>query len=57
MLIFTSLKKLTTNTLISILATGSILTLGLQKRAVASDGVQGIELRYAESAFSVWRFG
>ena len=51
MLIFTSLKKLTTNTLISILATGSILTLGLQKRAVASDGVQGIELRYAESAF------
>ena len=51
MLKLINLKKLTAKTLIGILMIGGLVTPAGTKKAVASDGVQGIELRYAESAF------
>ena len=51
MLKFINLKNLTAKTLIGILLVGGLITPSGTKKAVASDGVQGLELRYAESAF------
>ena len=51
MLKFVNLKKLTAKTLIGILMVGGFTAQTGTKKAVASDDVQGIELRYAESAF------
>ena len=51
MLKFINLKKLTAKTLIGILMVGGLVTPAGTRKAVASDGVQGLELRYAESAF------
>ena len=51
MLKFINLKKLTAKTLIGILMIGGLVTPSGTKKAVASNGVQGLELRYEESAF------
>lgn len=49
MLKFINLKKLTAKALIGVLVAGSLVAQS-GKKAVASNGVQGIELRYADSA-------
>ena len=51
MLKFINLKKLTAKSLIGILMIGGLITPAGTKKAVASNGVQGLELRYEESAF------
>ena len=51
MLKFINLKKLTAKTLIGILMVGGLVTQS-DNKAVASNGVQGLELHYKDSAFS-----
>lgn len=51
MLKFINLTKLTAKTIIGILVAGSFISQAGIKKAVASDGVQGLELRYLDSAF------
>ena len=51
MLKFINLKKLTAKTLIGILMIGGLVTQTGTKKAVASNGAQGLELRHLDSAF------
>ena len=47
-----NLKKLTAKTVIGILMVGGLIAPAATKKAVASNGVQGLELNYYDSAFS-----
>ncbi len=51
MLKFINLQKLTAKTIIGILMIGGLITSAGTKKALASNGVQGLELRYLDSAF------